>query len=308
MELSQLRYFQTVSRLEHFTRAAEELHISQPSLSKSIANLEEELGVQLFDRSNRTVHLNSYGKALLAHVDKILYEVDEAQLELRDMRSGGRGDLFVASTFYLDFPGGPIDFIRRFLFDNPDLSLHVYYMESSFMISLLRERKIAFAMTTDDVDDPDIVSEELFSYRMGIVVSKDDPLAKRKSVCMEELRNYPFLSNNSSPDLHDSIYDICAQAGFRPKVKIECDNGDLIGEAVSRGMGISFVTERRFRLNDALSDGKPWRRNLAFVWVRDDFCTRTIRIAYLREAYRTACEKAFLKNIKEYFRDQEEKL
>lgn len=88
-------------------------------------------------------------------------------------------------------------------------------------------------------------------------------------------------------------------------MKIECDNGDLIGEAVSRGMGISFVTERRFRLNDALSDGKPWRRNLAFVWVRDNFCTRTICIAYLRGAYRTACETAFLKNIKEYFREQE---
>lgn len=306
MELSQLRYFQTVSRLEHFTRAAEELHISQPSLSKSIANLEEELGVQLFDRNNRTVHLNSYGKALLAHVDKILYEADEAQLELRDMRSGERGDIGVASTFYLDFPDGPIDFIRRFLFDNPALSLHVYYMESSHMISLLQERKITFAMTTDNIDNPDIVSEELFSYRMGIVVSEDDPLAKRESVCMEELKNYPFLSNNSSPDLHDSIYDICTKAGFRPRVKIECDNGDLIGEAVSRGMGISFVTERRFRLNNTLGTGKPWRKRLVFVRVRDDFCTRTIRISYLRDAYRSACEKAFLKQIKEYFQRQKE--
>ena len=306
MELSQLKYFQTLSRLEHFTRAAEELHISQPSLSKSIANLEGELGVQLFDRYNRSVHLNGYGKALLAHVDKIMEEVDEARAELRDMKAGSRGDLTVASTFYLDFPGGPTDFIRKFLFDNPEISLHVYYMESSSMETLLQERKIAFAMTTDSIENPDIVSEELFSYRMGIVVSKDDPLAGRKSVSMTELRDYPFLSNNSSPDLHDSIYDICTKAGFRPKVKIECDNGDLIGEAVSRGMGISFVTERRFRVNDALGDDKVWRRNLAYVPVEDDFCTRTIRIAYLRDAYRTSCEKNFHINIKRFFEESED--
>ena len=306
MELSQLRYFQTLSRLEHFTRAAEELHISQPSLSKSIANLESELGVQLFDRYNRAVHLNGYGKALLAHVDRIFYEVDEAQTELRDMRTGRRGDLSVASTFYLDFPGGPTDFIRRFLFDNPELTLHVYYMESSSMVSLLRERKIAFAMTTDHIDDPDIVSQELFSYRMGIVVSRDDPLSRRESVRMAELRDYPFLSNNSSPDLHDSIYDICTKAGFRPKVKIECDNGDLIGEAVSRGMGISFVTERRFRVNEAQGGDKPWRKNLAYVRVEDSFCSRTIRIAYLRDAYRTTCEKEFFVNIQRYFAEQED--
>lgn len=306
MELSQLKYFHTLSKLEHFTRAAEELHISQPSLSKSIANLEAELGVQLFDRYNRSVHLNGYGRALLAHVEKILYEVDEAAVELRDMKTGDAGAINMASTFYLDFPGGPTDFIRRFLFEHPDISMHVYYMESTSMEALLQDRKITFAMTTDQITNPDIFSEELFSYRMGIVVNRDDPLAARTSVCLEELRDYPFLSNNSSPDLHDSIYDICAQAGFRPKVKIECDNGDLIGEAVSRGMGISFVTERRFQVNNVRGKGDTaWRKNLKYVPVVDDYCTRTIRIAYLRNAYQTSCEKNFLESMKQYFKEQE---
>lgn len=307
MELSQLKYFYTLSKLEHFTRAAEELCISQPSLSKSIANLESELGVQLFDRYNRSVHLNGYGRVLLKHVENILREAEEAVAELGDMKEGVRGAVNVASTFYLDFPGGPTDFIRDFLFAHPELSMHVYYMESVSMQSLLRDRKIAFAMTTDDIGDPDLVSEELFSYRMGIAVNRNDPLARRTGVCLAELKGYPFLSNNSSPDLHGSIYDICAKAGFRPNVKLECDNGDLIGEAVSRGMGISFVTERRFHVNDQLKDPtKPWREDIVYVPVVDDYCTRTIRIVYLRDGYRTTCENEFLEQMRTFSAGQTE--
>ena len=304
MELSQLRYFQTISRLEHFSRAAAELHISQPSLSKSIANLEEELGVQLFDRDNRNVHLNSYGKAMLAHVDKVMFELDEARTELRDMKSGEGGSIRIASSFFLDSPTGFSDYTREFFFDNPGISLHVYYMDAGSMLPLLRERRIDFALMTESVQDADVVSEELYSYRMGLVVARDDPLAQRESVHLEELKDYWFVCNNSSPDQKDTIFDICARAGFRPRLRMECDDADLIGEAVSRGMGISFVTERRFRVNDALGDDRSWRRRLVYVPVEDDFCVRTIRIAYLRGAYHTACERSFLRGVRDHFAEE----
>lgn len=306
MELSQLRYFHTLAKREHFTRAAEELHISQPSLSKSISNLENELGVLLFDRYNRSVRLNGYGKALLRHVEKLLFEADEAVMEIRDMKEGKVGDIHMASTFHLDFPGGLTAFIRRFLFDHPDISLHMFYTDSSSMADLLSNRKIAFALTTERIGNPDIVSEELFSYSMGVVVNRNDPLAHRASVCVSELRDCVFLSNNSSPDQHDSIYDICAQAGFRPRVKLECDNADIIGEAVSRGLGISFATEHRFLINNEDEDeDKLWRKELVFVPVTDDFCVRTICLSYLREAYHTFCERNFLSDIRQFFEAKE---
>lgn len=301
MELSQLRYFQTVSRLEHFTRAAEELHISQPSLSKSIANLEEELGVQLFDRDNRNVHLNNYGKAMLAHVEKVMFELDEAMTELRDMKSGEGGSIRIASSFFLDSPTGFSAYTKAFFFNNPGVSLHVYYMDAGSMLPLLRERRIDFALLTEPVQDADVVNEELYSYRMGLVVPRDDPLAQRKSVHLAELKDYRFVCNNSSPDQRDTIFDICARAGFRPRIRMECDDADLIGEAVSRGLGITFVTRRRFRENDVDDPTRPWRKNTAFVEVEDEFCARTIRIAYLRTAYHTACERSFLHGLREHF-------
>ena len=301
MELSQLRYFQTVSRLEHFTRAAEELHISQPSLSKSISNLEEELGVQLFDRDNRNVHLNSYGRAMLAHVDKVMFELDEAMTELRDMKSGEGGSIRIASSFFLDSPTGFSEYTKSFFFANPGVSLHVYYMDPGSMLPLLRDRRINFALLTESVSDADVENEELYSYRMGLVVARDDPLAQRKSVRLAELKDYSFVCNNSSPDQRDTIFDICGRAGFRPRIRMECDDADLIGEAGSRGLGITFVTRRRFRENDVEDQARLWRRNTAFVAVEDDFCVRTIRIAYLRAAYQTACERNFLQGLREHF-------
>lgn len=301
MELSQLRYFQTVSRLEHFTRAAEELHISQPSLSKSIANLEEELGVQLFDRDNRNVHLNGYGKALLAHVDKMMFELEEGLSEIKDMRSGEGGSIRIASSFFLDSPTGFSAYSRDFFFANPGVSLHVYYMDAGSMLPLLRERRIDFALLTEPIADVDVVNEELYSYRMGLVVPRSDPLAQRKSVHLAELKDYYFVCNNSSPDQRDSIFDICGRAGFRPRLRMECDDADLIGEAVSRGLGITFVTKRRFRENNVEDPKRPWRKDTAFVDVEDDFCVRTIRIAYLRDAYQTACEKNFLQGLRAHF-------
>lgn len=302
MELSQLRYFQTVSRLEHFTRAAEELHISQPSLSKSIANLESELGVHLFDRDNRNVHLNGYGKTLLRHVDRILSELDEAEMELKDMKAGTGGSIRLASTFFLDSPTGFSAYTREFFFANPNVSLHVYYIDTGSMESLLRDRRIDFALLTEPIQNPDIVNEELYSYRLGIVVGDEDPLAKRENVWLEELKGYPFFCNNSSPDQHDTIYDICGKAGFRPNVRMECDDSDLIGESVSRGLGISFVTERRYRENAESRQVKhPWQEKLVFVPVNDEFCKRTIRIAYRRDAFHTTCERNFLRGVREHF-------
>ncbi|SFC88903.1 regulatory helix-turn-helix protein, lysR family [Bacillus sp. OV322] len=82
MELLQLKYFQTVARLEHMTHAAEELKIAQPSLSKTISRLEEDLGVPLFDRIGRQIKLNQYGKTFLTRVDRIFMELGEAKREL----------------------------------------------------------------------------------------------------------------------------------------------------------------------------------------------------------------------------------
>src|SRR5690349_12115287 len=96
MELQQLKYFQTVARLQHFTRAAEELYISQPSLSRSIARLEEELGAPLFDREGRQVRLNRLGQTFLKRVERVFNELEVGQRELQDLIGPEKGLVAVA--------------------------------------------------------------------------------------------------------------------------------------------------------------------------------------------------------------------
>ena len=300
MELTQLKYFLAVSHLEHFTRAAEELHISQPSLSKAISNLEDELGVPLFDRDRRNVHLNGYGRAFLSHVESALAELEDGAEELKDLRDGPAGNLYIASSFLLDTPSRITPFLRQFYFDHPKIHIHVFYQDIPGMTELLRSRRADFSFSNGRFDNADIEEISLFSYHLGVIARKDDPIAARASVSLSELAEYPFLTNNSSPDLQDTIYEVCARAGFSPKIAFECDNGDIIGEAISRGLGIAFAGPDRFLYNNREQDpARPWQNELTFVPVEDSFCRRTTRIAYLKGRYQTTAARLFLSHLLE---------
>ena len=125
MDLLQLRYFRTVARLEHMTRAAQELYISQSSLSKTITHLERELGVSLFDRQGRQVRLNQYGKAFLRRVEQVFTVLDDGQRELADLAAGKQGQVALASMNVYLLPGLLQAFRERYpgitirLFGNP---------------------------------------------------------------------------------------------------------------------------------------------------------------------------------------------
>ena len=98
MELLQLKYFKTVARTEHITKAAQELHISQPALSVTIARLEEEVGVPLFDRIGRQIRLNAFGKTFLKQVDTALEALETGKRQVTDMAGLERGSVLVATT------------------------------------------------------------------------------------------------------------------------------------------------------------------------------------------------------------------
>src|SRR5256886_1659607 len=104
MDLLQLHYFRTVARLEHMTRAAEELLIAQPALSQTIARLEDDLGVPLFDRLGRRIRLNLFGRAFLGRVERIFAELDQGQRELADLAGGEQGqvDLALGAATHID--------------------------------------------------------------------------------------------------------------------------------------------------------------------------------------------------------------
>ncbi|GJM70035.1 hypothetical protein HMSSN036_22510 [Paenibacillus macerans] len=141
MELLQLQYFRTVARLEHMTKAAEEIRIAQPALSQTIARLEADLGVPLFDRNGRHIKLNGYGKAFLKKIEPALALIEEGRAEVADLAGLEGGRVFLSTTTHKCFT----DVIGSFIFRHPKARLQITQVSTLDKIKQLRSGDIDFA-------------------------------------------------------------------------------------------------------------------------------------------------------------------
>ncbi len=156
MELSQLRAFLAAAQYENMTRAAESLHVTQPALSRTIARLEQELGVQLFDRAGRSVQLNEFGRAAREHAEAALAELGAMERHLQDLSGGLGGTIRVASSFPTREPDFLYEAVRDFAFRYPDVRLRVRQMEPQQIGPALLAREVDLALT-----GPSVQSEEI---------------------------------------------------------------------------------------------------------------------------------------------------
>ena len=157
MDLLQLRYFQAVARYEHISRAAEELRIAQPSLSRAIARLEAELGSPLFDRQGRRIRLNQYGAMFLRHVDRALSELDDGRRALRDARDKGLGRVSVASETLLTI-SHPLGSFRA---AHPRADVRLHQSNAEEMARQLRAGEVDFCVASQPLTGANLESIEL---------------------------------------------------------------------------------------------------------------------------------------------------
>ncbi len=298
MELNQLRAFLVAAQQEHMTRAADQMHITQPAMSRMIARLEEELGVRLFDREGKNIRLNDSGRAVQEHAIRVFTELEAMERHLSDLNGGVSGPVRVASSFPSREPDWLHDAIRSFMFAYPDVSLRIRQMNPHEIRQALEERQIDLALTVSTIESETISWTRLFSEKMGIILSKDHPLNQKTELHVSDLRGERFLCNNSNSDVYDLTRSFCALAGFEPDIYYEGDSPQFIGEAISRGLGVSFIAESRFA-GGRRQSAEPWEENVVFREIEDDFCVRTCGVAtnsrqYATKAVREFCE--FLQN------------
>lgn len=302
MEMSQLVYFRTTAQLEHFTRAAEQLHITQPSLSKAISNLEAELGTPLFDREGKRVRLNAYGQAFLRQVEKILDLTDEAAFMIRDMKSGCRGQVRIGSSFPITPPSDVFYYQYQFFQTQPDVALFLHVHSPGRVVSLLEERELDFGISQTPLARPGLISEPLYTDKIGLIVGPGHRLAGVERAALREAAGERFLCNSAAPDPNDSGRYLCGLAGFAPNVIYEGESADLIGECVSAGRGISFVSRARYEAFMRRPNLPEWERELHYVELTDDFCTRTVYLHRRTAGYLSQAAWAFYTGLMEFCR------
>lgn len=279
MEFLQLQYFRKVAELEHMTKAAEELHIAQPALSKTISRLEEDVGVPLFDRKGRQIRLNAYGKAFLRKVDTALQALEDGRKEVQDMAGLERGRIFVATTTHKCFSDAIGDFIAR----HPGARLHISQASETEKIGKLRKGELDLCITFPPIRQPDIEGIPFLTERILLAVPHGHPFAGRSSIRLAEAAAEPFICLKPENPFRTMTDDFCRQAGFAPNIVCEVDEHSAVGHFLRAGIGIAFLPENLLEKFDA-----PFH----VLEIVEPECIRTYQIAWMRNRYLSAaaCE------------------
>lgn len=295
-----MHYFRTLAQIEHFTKAAEQLHITQPSLSKSIANLERELGSSLFDRMGKQIRLNAVGQAFLSRVNQILGDLDESREMVADMSKGLQGALRIGTSFPITAPSPIREYLYLFFGDYPQISQHIYVLSVERIEAMLLDRELDFGFTLAPPHSMGIDWYRLYSEELGVVVGPGHPLSSMPSARLEDLSGERFLCNSSAPDPRDTARFLCGLAGFKPNIIYEGGDAEFIGEAVSAGYGISFVSKARYHMFHNDQNRAEWERTLHFLPLENNFCYRPVFICYLTGHYRTRIGRTFYDGLLPY--------
>lgn len=242
MEFRQLEYFCTISELENFTRTAEVLHVSQPSVTKAIKALEAELGVKLIDRSQKRASLTEAGRAFLLHAQRIMHDAESAR---RDM---GRFRMDMHETLHFGIP--PMveaylfpDFFTKFRRAFPDVTLDVQeFADSDEVKGRADLGEIDFGIV---LGEPEESGHELriMEDSMSVCLPPEHPLAREKDLTFKDLAGEKFIMQQPRTYQYREVYARCNEAGFVPDVLLCTSQLKTIKQLVANREGISILPD-----------------------------------------------------------------
>ena len=242
MELRHLHYFIAVAEELHFSRAAERLRISQPPLSQQIRNLEDELGIKLFERTKRQVHLTEAGKVFLERSYLVLAQLEQTIDVTQRIGRGEIGRLevgFVGSATYTVLPDILIVFREQF----PAVELRLHELTTAQQIRALHHKQIDIGIVRSAIIEPGLSVECILQESLILALPETHRLSAQARVSLYTLKDELFIlfPAKMGPVFYEQIINICQQAGFHPKVAQEAVQMQTIISLVAAGLGIAFV-------------------------------------------------------------------
>ncbi|NCB92012.1 MAG: LysR family transcriptional regulator [Clostridia bacterium] len=289
MNLNQLYYFQTIARLSHFTQAAEELHISQPSLSYAMSSLEKELGTVLFEKQGRNVVLTKYGQLFLTHVERSLEELENGKRQLAKYTSEEQGQIDIGYVYPLA-PRYIPRMVRSFI-DHPQnkgVNFTFYQGITSTLISGLKSEKydVIFASRVTEEDDIEFVP--LLQHSLSVIVPNNHPLAHLTSIPLKMIEDYPLVVYHKETGLGQLTLKLFELSGLTPNIISVAQNEQALYGLVAEGFGISLAAViPEISLFDVTA-----------IPVEEAYCKRHIHMAYLKNHFQPPALKRFIKYAK----------
>lgn len=289
MDLQQLKYFQTVARLEHMTRAADVLNISQPALSKAISQLEHEVGAPLFERVGRAIRLNRYGALFLERTEPITQILDEAKQEIRNLVAPNSGTVAIGFThsmgtrlvsravqaFQKEYPKTGFEFVQR---------------NSLALVQDLNKGLCDLCLIPHLETDIPIDWRELWREEVYVIVPLHHRFAKQDTVRLQDLAEDSFVTIKEGNSLRQIQNHVFEQVGISPDIVFEGEEFHTVASFVEAGFGVGLLPDLQ-RI-----DGYQIKR----LHVTDVVCERRIGIATMKGRYIPQVAKQFEAFVSEH--------
>jgi len=284
MELRQIHYFMAVAAHQNFSRAAEQVHISQPSLSVQISGLEQELGAPLFDRLGRKVVLTQAGELFRVHAERALRELEQAAHIVHELHGAKRGRLVVGAlstvNSYLIAP-----LVTKFKQRFPGIQLQVHAQPSSQVVEGLLSHRFDLGICLLPLNHPQITVIPLLEERLSLIAPAGMKIGKKR-LRMQDLAPLPLVLMPIDYCLRKMVETECAKAGVHPNVVLEMSSPDGILEAVAEGTGATILPELYARSRLA-------RGSLQSVDLYDPTPRHGVGLAFITKRHRTLAAEEF---------------
>lgn len=276
MDIRQMEYFQMVCRLNNLTRAAERLHVAQPAVSVAIQKLEDELGVQLFDRSQKQLVLTTEGKVFLERVEDILQRTQDAVLEMHEYRELRKGGIKLGVPPMIGayiFPHIFAGFKQVY----PALNLSVVEDGSLAIRDRLEKEELDLGIVITSDLSPRLEMRPITQGEVLLCLSPLHHLANAAAVSIADLRDEPFILLKEDTYHRKLVLDECKKHGFEPHIVLSSSQIETIKGLVAKGVGISFLLDviaRKDNYVHCLPLAAPLHIEIGLVWKKERYLSK----------------------------------
>lgn len=298
MELRQLEYFSLVAEIQNMSAAAKKLHISQPSLSATIARLEEDIGVPLFDRIGGKIHLNRIGKEVLQNTNQILQQIDQIYAKAADQAGTASGEVI----FGVSEAGLSMNLINSYLDCYPPLTFRQTIASRDQLRHQLESGQLDFAIVKDPKPTQGIDYLPLITEETMALVPPDHPLAAspNHSVSAQTLLEYPFVLNESDLSTDGDFHRLFESYDREPPIQLISQESAVVMEAMRRGLGVGLISGILLSIQKQ-QNKSPVLSDTVALHITDSTTRSTLGLSTLHGRFMPAAAQQFYHFVKNYF-------
>lgn len=251
MEIRQLNYFVNAAEYLHFTEAAAACFVTQSTLSQQIKQLEEELGMLLFDRIGKHVRLTEAGAVFLVHAKKILQDVKRSKQAINELNNLEAGDLKIGVTYA--FSSMVLPALSPFSSKYPGIKIFIEYGTPELLESKLKAAELDIILTFhEESDNEGLEMQPLFSSRIMMVVSRKNPLASLKKISVNELATLELILPGKGFSSRDYVNELFSKKNIKPKIRIEMNEVNSLLTLVESTSWVTILNEKAILTWDSL--------------------------------------------------------